>query len=367
MDRLAHRHATTPTELSSNRASLIDQNRELRLHLHRQDDLIAELSKNIAGMRNQLDEALMHDGVDTRITEDGIHLAHKETQSQTNAYGREAERLQHLLNEEKRRQESTEAWLKESRELRMGISQMKAALINSRYGTASQGRHGAEETDPIHTMNWVFPFDSSMCGAKVFLSEGNYTVSQTGESCHSVSIGSGPLVCQQWGWYFEITVREVVQGWTGGLGIGMTQTAPEQIKHVPDKAWQIPSTYVAGYRGSAFIGGIERRVPWCSDGVQVGTRVGALITSKGHGDFIVFVDGKPVVRVDKAVSVESEGSERFYPIVEVFAAIRVITLSKFATPPEPPWNVNQKEFWGRYSTTCQYLLHAPLQPLQNVQ
>merc|ERR1712137_342961 len=169
------------------------------------------------------------------------------------------------------------------------------------------------------------------------------------------------------GWYFEITVREIVQGWTGGLGIGMTRTAPEQVEHVPDKAWQIPNTYVAGYWGSAFMRGIECRVPWCSDGVQVGTRVGVLITSKGCGDFIVFVDDKPVVRVDKAVSVGSEGSEKFYPIVELFAGTRVITLSKCATPPEPPWNVDQNLIGSRSLTACQYSLHAAVQPLQIAQ
>jgi len=354
VDKIAHMHGTTPTELSK-------QNRELRSHLHRQDDVIAELSKNIVAMQNQLHEALTHDGVEIRIADDGIEEGLKETQSKTNACGGKAEQLQRLLNLEKCRQQCTiEEWLKESRELKMDISQMKAALMTSHGGAGCQERVGAEDRDPINTLNWISPFDSFKCGANVSFSEGNYTVSRTRGWCQSVSIGSGPLVCQKWGWYFEITVREIVHGWTEGFGIGMTRTEPECVGHVPDKAWQIPSTYVAGYGGSAFIGGIERRVPWCLDGVAVGTRIGVLITCQGYGDFIVFVDDKPVVRVDKAVS---KGRESFYPIVDIFAAIRVITLSKTATPPEPPWNVHPKNSAGfvqQSLTTPQRPLHAPL-------
>jgi len=335
-----------PTRFVGNRASLNDQNQELRSHLHTQSNLIGQLSEEVDVMRNQLREALIHDSLDEGSAARDVQVELEEIQSRTNVYSQEMERLQHQLNQEKCRQESaTEEWLKERMGLQIQINQAKAALMNSHRQRISQEKLNSQEkldaVLDVDTMERTFPFHPSTCGTNVSLSEDNYTVSRTQGCRQSVAIGSGPLARQKWGWYFEVTVRETLPGWTGGLGIGMTRTAPDQIERVADKAWRIPSTYVVGYWGCAFIEGEEVRVRWCSDRLQVGARVGVLITSDGDGDLIVFVDDKPVVRVNKRVHIESEAVEQFYPIVDVFAATRAVTLSKYATTPDPPWNVEQ--------------------------
>ena len=88
------------------------------------------------------------------------------------------------------------------------------------------------------------------------------------------------------------------------------------------EAWRLPNTYIVGYWGRIFANGEEQETSWRSDTLQPGARVGLMVLD---GGLIVFVNGEVVVRADGLL-----GSPRgpFYPVVDVFAATRMITLNK---------------------------------------
>mmetsp|Transcript_16753 Transcript_16753/g.39150 ORF Transcript_16753/g.39150 Transcript_16753/m.39150 type:complete len:632 (+) Transcript_16753:69-1964(+) len=195
----------------------------------------------------------------------------------------------------------------------------------------------------------VPPLSSDMCGVNVELSEDGYTATRARGCRQSVALGSGPLVRQASGWYFEVGIQETVSGWVGGLGIGVTRTPPGGMTRVPDKAWRLPSTFIVGYWGCVFLDGMERKAQWRPDDLQAGQRVGFLVTGDGRGDIIVFVDDKPVVHVPGAMlaremnmssSVAVGVPEPMFPIVDIFAATRTVAMLKRATPPPRPWDTS---------------------------
>jgi len=132
-------------------------------------------------------------------------------------------------------------------------------------------------------------------------------------------------------------VDETVEGWVGGLGIGVACTDWSELRRVPDKAWRLPNTYIVGYWGRIFANGEEQETSWRSDTLQPGARVGLMVLD---GGLIVFVNGEVVVRADGLL-----GSPRgpFYPVVDVFAATRMITLNKNCRPPVPLSKVDAPE------------------------
>jgi len=203
----------------------------------------------------------------------------------------------------------------------------------------------ARRTAPVPVGDHVLPFSPDACGVNLSLSEDGYLASRMRGCRQSVAIGSGPLPAQAWGCYFEVEVRETVAGWVGGLGIGVTGTSPEALRRVPDKAWRMPNSFIVGYWGCIFLDGKEHRTAWRSDSLCAGSRVGLLATRDGRGDLIVFVNDRPVVRADGALLGDGVGAptweEPLYPVVDVFAATRVVALSRRASPPEPPWYVDE--------------------------
>jgi len=188
-------------------------------------------------------------------------------------------------------------------------------------------------------------FNQTICGVNLAVSEDGYIATRTRGCRQSVAIGSEPLKRQASGWYFEVEIRETVAGWVGGLGIGVTTTQPTSLRRVPDKAWRIPKSFMVGYWGCIFMNGVESRTDWRPDSLCSGSRVGFLVTGDGLGDLVVFVNGRPTVRVEGAMReafAECAGNEELlYPIVDVFAATREVALDSCSVPPPPPWHVDQ--------------------------
>jgi len=181
------------------------------------------------------------------------------------------------------------------------------------------------------------PFSRQTCGVNIALSEDGYTATRTRGCRQSVLIGSAPVPRQRHGWYFEVEIRETVDGWVGGLGIGVTKTAPGQLRRVPDKAWRMPGTFIVGYWGCVFLDGKERRTKWRVDNLPSGTKIGLLVCGDGSGDLRVFAKGEPVVRVEGAVTGLIDSDMELYPVVDVFAATLSVALCPRASPPPPPW------------------------------
>jgi len=193
--------------------------------------------------------------------------------------------------------------------------------------------------------DFVLPFSTDVCGVNLSISEDGYAATRMRGCRQSVAIGSGPLPRQSWGYYFEVLVQETVAGWVGGLGIGVTSTSPGSLRRVPDKAWRLPDSYIVGYWGCIFLDGKEHRTVWRSDALCPGSRVGLLVTGDGRGDLIVFVNDRPVVRMDGALLGDGVGPSTsgllLYPVVDIFAATRMVVLSQHASPPPPPWYVDE--------------------------
>lgn len=317
-------------------------------------------------------------------------------------YDLEARRLEQQLQEERRRQESSaQQWIQERKQLYAQIGEARAASCDPRTSpVADIVRGGVSGTDraksplqnlfPVgsdmspfkigalsdigepkgevanilvsttqvprqdpslgqHTLpSLVPPFSRQTCGVNLTLSEDGYTATRTRGCRQSVVVGSGPLERRSHGWFYEVVVCETVTGWVGGLGIGVTRTPPGQLRRVPDKAWRLPSTCIVGYWGCVFLDGKERRTRWRSDTLSAGARVGLLVTDDGQGDLIIFVDDVPVVRAQGALLAPgADGAlpaqrvaEPLYPVVDVFAATRVVSMSQRPTPPLPPWEVD---------------------------
>jgi len=185
----------------------------------------------------------------------------------------------------------------------------------------------------------VAPFSAEMCGVNVELKEEGYLATRTRGCRQSVLIGAGPLPRHPSGWYFELEVVETVEGWVGGLGLGVTRTAPGQLRRVPDKAWRLPDTFIVGYWGCVFLNGKERRTRWRADTLPKGAHVGVLVANDGSGDLMVFVDGNLVVAAEGALKEHiADPSAEFFPVVDVFAATLAVRLLPRALPPPPPWD-----------------------------
>jgi len=130
-----------------------------------------------------------------------------------------------------------------------------------------------------------------------------------------------------------------VDGWVGGLGIGVTRTTPLELLRVPDKAWRLQSTWIVGYWGCIFLNGKEQRTQWRADSLPAGSRVGLLVSGDGTGDLRVFVDGVLAVLVQAAVPNPTGSENALFPVIDVFAATLKVALCPSAVPPEPPWGV----------------------------
>jgi hypothetical protein len=186
----------------------------------------------------------------------------------------------------------------------------------------------------------VAPFERSTMSDSVIASEGNYNVLRANDSHRALVMGSSPLMRQVGGVYFEVRISGIVEGFTGGLAIGITQTKPTDLTESPAQAEEIPLTIAIGYSSCIYLNGFERSVTWDSSRLQVGQRIGLLITDDGQGDLIVFEDQKPVVRIDGSVLSEAGlGNSPMYPIVELFGSISGVTLCPRSTVPPRPWDV----------------------------
>ncbi|CAE7328408.1 neurl4, partial [Symbiodinium pilosum] len=179
------------------------------------------------------------------------------------------------------------------------------------------------------------PFCHDVVGLNILLSQDGYTATRSCGCRESVAICKRPLMQQSEGRYFEVEVGQTVDGWMGGLGIGVTHSSPSDLKdqRLPDKAWRVPQTFILGYTGNKYLNGKEGTINWQSDQLQVGQRIGLLIA--GGGDLHIFVDGNEVAHVEEA-EMRSAGLRRqepLYGIVDVYNATLSVRLLPGAAAP----------------------------------
>lgn len=178
------------------------------------------------------------------------------------------------------------------------------------------------------------PFCHDTVGLNVLLSQDGYTATRSCGCRESVAVCKGPL-SQQGAGYFEVEVCQTVDGWIGGLGIGVTHSSPSDLKEqrLPDKAWRVPRSFVLGYAGNKYLNGKEGTVDWQSDQLRVGQRVGLLIDG---GSLFVLVDGQEVASVPEAemLSAGLRQDEPLYGIVDIYNAALSVRLLPGAVVPQ---------------------------------
>lgn len=206
------------------------------------------------------------------------------------------------------------------------------AVEKARAAVVELQRHAGLEGASVQSCP---PFCHEVVGLNIFLSHDGYTATRSSGCRQSVAVCKAPLALQAEGWYFEVEVLQTVHGWLGGLGIGVTQADPREMKdqRLPDKASRIPKTYILGYVGSKYLNGSCEFIDWQPGLLQAGQRVGLLI-ARTTNDLVVTVDGEEVAKVS-GDDLRSAGfsAEPMYGIVDVFNATLSIRLLAGAVAP----------------------------------
>jgi len=332
-------------------SSLARENSDLWTQLEEQREIIRKLTAEIEDMRGYLDTVKAQSG----STEAELRSKLQESQA-------EMQQLKQLFwNEQQSNKNTCREWEVERTKLQVELQELRfgTASTNAAHAHFHSQNTGAAclPTTPVLPIPQtqavlsykedessppkVQPFNNSVCGVNVALSEDGYVGTRTRGCRQSVLIGSSPIPRQTHGWYFEVEIRETVEGWVGGVGIGITSADPANLRRVPDKAWRMPNTYIVGYWGCVFLDGQEKRTSWKPDMLKAGTKVGLLISDDGSGDMRVFVDLSPVVYIQGALRGLVTPSSELYAVVDVFAATLAVALQKYASPPSPPWQINQ--------------------------
>jgi len=184
---------------------------------------------------------------------------------------------------------------------------------------------------------FVGPFYSKACGSNTSISPDGYAARRTRGVRQSVVVGSTPLKRQACGsLYFEVVINETMSGMVGGLGIGMTHSAPGAQQSPPDgdEARSVPSSFIVGYEGHAYLGPREWNTPWQPEGLLPHQRVGCLVTGDAEPCMVVLVDGTPVVKVDHVALIDAGFVEDapLYPVVDVYSATLAVRLAPSARP-----------------------------------
>lgn len=215
------------------------------------------------------------------------------------------------------------------------------AVEKARAAVAEMQRHAGllPEDGPLSTTSVAScaPFCRKTVGLNILLSHDGYTATRSCGCRESVAICKGPLSLQMKGWYFEVEVLQTVDGWLGGLGIGVTHTDPSEMKdqRLPDKASKVPRTFILGYAGFKFLNGSSDAIEWQAERLQAGQRVG-LFVSRTTMDLLVLVDGQEVTRV-LGHELRSKGfdcNEPLYGIVDVSNAALSVRLLPGAQAPQ---------------------------------
>jgi hypothetical protein len=332
--------AELEAEGSAAKFRLSRENEELWDQLREQRECIGRLSGEVDDLRGQLRSASNQLGCGCSPEEMRSHLQDVLGSARENEV--EVRRLQsRLLQEQEKREKATQEWMAERESLQNELRELKAAASSPKRLSGS-GLACMETTRVLPVLEFeepplTAPFSRQMCGVNVTLSEDGYVATRTRGCRQSVLIGSEPLARQALGYYFEVEIRETVEGWVGGLGVGVTRTSAGQLRRVPDKAWRMPNTFIVGYWGCVFLDGKERRTRWRADAVPAGSRVGILVSGDGSGDLRVFVDGTLAVAVEGALMDHMSRGVELYPVVDVFAATLAVAMQPRSTPPPPPW------------------------------
>lgn len=134
------------------------------------------------------------------------------------------------------------------------------------------------------------------------------------------------------GWYFRLRINTVSTGWVGGFGIGVTLSTPLALAVLPDRAKNVPRSWIAGYWGRAFANGHEQLSSWQPQSLKAMDEVGFLVNFEGECS--VYVNDEERCRfADPAVPVKSIPDIELTALIDVSAAATSVTFLNGAPPP----------------------------------
>lgn len=176
-------------------------------------------------------------------------------------------------------------------------------------------------------------FRTTLKGQNCSMTADGTTATRTKGCRQCVVMGDSPLeLFPGVGWYFELMINDVVTGWVGGLGIGITMSKASRITALPDRAWRIPDSWIAGYWGRMFTDGQQHFVDWKPQDLRTRDKVGFLVTMEGECK--VYVNGDLKVKFNEVLVPVKTGSDEPTALVDIFASTASVTLLEGAQPPE---------------------------------
>jgi len=184
-------------------------------------------------------------------------------------------------------------------------------------------------------------FRTTLKGNNCMMTFDGMTATRTKGCRQCVVLGDAPLEHHAGvGWYFELMVNEVVSGWVGGLGVGVTTARPSNITQLPDRAWRVPNSWIAGYWGRMFANGQQHLIEWRPQDLKVNEKVGFLVTLSG--ECIVYVNGEVKVHFNEVPVPISGADAELIALVDVFASTASVSLIE-AIPPQVLENAGSGE------------------------
>jgi len=162
----------------------------------------------------------------------------------------------------------------------------------------------------------------------------------SGEEMHGAVFGNAPIKAVSDGFYYEVMVREVRDGFPDGLVVGVTTTNPAEVTEIPETVERIQNSWTIGYDGQMWDPAQDamQTVDWDPSALKIGDRVGVLVT-RTHGEMLVFLNGEPQVSGPRGIPVtaadakDGEPPKPLYALVDLLGNARAVSFLPGAEPP----------------------------------
>lgn len=296
--------------------------------LRKEDELEKErraLRAQAAELELQLERGTEEGEIDLQRREKDLERNHSALHKEVVQLREEKQRLTSEVKEGELRAQQLQSSI-EKLEERQRFFPDKKSNANSNRGNAGLGRNTAPSPAPSsRSSTGSARFSTRIKGQNCTVSFDGATATRTKGCRQCVVLGDTPLELHVGcGWYFELRINEVVTGWVGGLGIGITLTRPGSLPCLPDRAWRVPNSWIAGYWGRMFGNGQQHLIDWKPQELKASDRVGFLVNLKG--ECIVYVNDEVRVHfTESKVPVSPKGTE-LTALVDVFASAASVTL-----------------------------------------
>lgn len=147
------------------------------------------------------------------------------------------------------------------------------------------------------------------------------------------------LLCTGYYVAFRVDAMDAGQhGTSMAMGISRLSPAQERLQGsmCPLYGYEVPGAVIVGYSGHFIDEGKWYKTPWDSDALQVGDRVGLLITQ--DGELVVFHNETQVLRTTTSLAsgASTRAKKKYFGMVDLSGRVSELTLLPQAEPPNVP-------------------------------